>query len=107
MSLELISLGGFTSYPLTLGWITVNTVGHIKRAVVLATIGSVAGLGSVVGSFAFVSTDGPRYLKGYIICLGFLGMSFILTCIYVVGLRCENLARDSGKREHLRARSEN
>jgi hypothetical protein len=89
-----------------LGWVAVNTVGHVKRAVVLATIGSFSGLGSIVGSFAFVSTDGPRYLNGYIISISFLCTGFILTCVYVLGLRWENIARESGKREHLRAVSE-
>jgi hypothetical protein len=102
----LICLGGFTSHPLTLGWVTANTVGHVKRAVTLATIGSIGGLSSFVSSFSFVSTSGSSFHRGYIICLGFLSAAFVLTCVYIVGLKWENMAKDTGKREHLRAIAE-
>jgi hypothetical protein len=73
--------------------------------VTLATIGSISGLSAIVSSFTFVSTNGG-FTRGYIICLGFMGTSFILTCVYIVGLKRENIAKDAGKREHLRAIAE-
>jgi hypothetical protein len=56
-----------------------------------------------ISSFAFISTNSTR---GFIICLSFLGAAFILTCVYVAGLKWENMAKDAGKREHLRAIAE-
>ena len=87
---------------MTLGWVSINTVGHVKRAVALAAVSSLGGISSIIGAFTFISTEAPRYLQGYIICMAFLGMSFFLTCVYVMGLVLENRARDAGKREHLR-----
>lgn len=94
--------GSFSSYPLTLGWVAINTVGHVKRGVALAFVSALGGISSIIGAFTFVASDSPRYLQGYSICVGFLGMSFILTLVYLAGLVIENRARDAGKREHLR-----
>lgn len=72
----------------------------------LATIGSVSSVSAIVSSFTFVSTTSSGIVRGYIICLGFVGASFILTLVYIVGLKWENMAKDAGKREHLRAIAE-
>jgi hypothetical protein len=79
------------------GWIAVNTVGHVKRAITLAAVGSVSGLGAIVSSFAFVSTEAPLYRPGYIICLTFLCVAFALTITYAVSLWLDNRARDAGR----------
>jgi len=92
--------------PLTNGWVVVNTVGHVKRAVVLAVISSVSGLAYIAGAFSFVSTDAPRYITGYMVCEIALGAGFLLSVVYAISLRWENKARDSGRREYLRAISE-
>ena len=82
---------------------TINTVGHVQRAVALAAVSSIGGFSGIIGAFTFISTEAPRYLEGYLICLSFLGASFLLTCVYLMGLIIENRARDAGKREHLRS----
>lgn len=79
-----------------MGWVATNTVGHVQRAVTLAVMGSIGGVGAVVGSFTFVSTEAPAYRPGYIICLAFLGGAFILTVIYTLSLWLDNRARDNG-----------
>ena len=81
---------------------TINTVGHVKRGVSLAVVSALGGISSIIGAFTFVSKDAPRYLKGYSICVGFLGSVIHPHLVYLAGLVIENRARDAGKREHLR-----
>lgn len=103
-----LQLGNVTVTPLLLTWLLNNMGGHVKRSVSSAALLSFANLGGIVASFAFQSSDAPRYLTGYIILVSVLGMTWCLTWVYFLGLRRENKRRDLGKREYLReCRDEN
>ena len=85
-----------------LTWLANNMGGHMNRAVASAAQIAVGNLGGIVSSLAFQAKDAPRYINGYIICISFLCMTWVLTWVYYFGLKRENRLRDEGKREDLR-----
>jgi hypothetical protein len=87
-----------------LTWLANNMGGHTSRAVACAAQISVGNLGGIVSSLAFQTQDAPRYTNGYIICISFLCMTWVLTWVYYWGLRRENGLRDRGGREGRRGR---
>ena len=95
--------GNYTAMPLMLTWMANNMGGHMNRAVASAAQIAVGNLGGIVSSLAFQAKDGPRYVNGYIICISFLCMTWVLTWVYYLGLKWENSARDAGKRDYLRS----
>jgi phosphotransferase system glucose/maltose/N-acetylglucosamine-specific IIC component len=89
--------------PLMLTWMANNMGGSVNRGVGSALQISFGNIGGIVSSLAFQAKDAPRYTNGYIICISFLGMTWLLTFVYYFALKHENAARDGGKRDHLRA----
>ena len=56
--------------------------------------------GSIVATSSFLSTDAPKYVRGYSLSLGFLGLSAICCTFYFIALISENRKRAKGQSEY-------
>ena len=61
---------------------------------------SLGNLGGAVATFGFLSSDAPKYTKGYSLCLGFIAFSAIFSTLYFFALASENRKRAKGLSEH-------
>ncbi|KAH6693511.1 major facilitator superfamily domain-containing protein [Plectosphaerella plurivora] len=78
-----ITTAGTTSaIPVTMAYQSNNIRGQWKRAFSSALVVAISGIGGVVGSFAFRSTDAPRFLPGLSLCLACAAFNIlIVTCL--------------------------
>ncbi len=51
--------------------------------------------GGIVASYVYLTRDGPRYITGHSILIGFVGMAFFLTSFMTLWCRRENARRDA------------
>ena len=54
----------------------------------------------VVSTFSFLASDAPKYVKGYSLSLGFLGLCAISSTLYFFALVYENRKRARGQSEY-------
>ena len=80
--------------PIIIGWFNTNLAGHTRRAVGPAWQVGFGNIGGIIASYAFPAAEGPRYRKGYGLCLGFMLLSICVNSAYFVGLSLENRKRD-------------
>ena len=50
--------------------------------------------GGIVASYVYIARDGPRYITGHSILIGFVGMAFFLTSFMTLWCRRENVRRN-------------
>ncbi|KDQ53669.1 hypothetical protein JAAARDRAFT_182805 [Jaapia argillacea MUCL 33604] len=93
-SLFLSAMGVYTSMPICIGWFNTNLAGHRRRAVGSAWQIGFGNMGGIIAAYIFPSKDGPRYTKGYIICIAFICLSMLASFSYLVGVTAENRRRD-------------
>jgi hypothetical protein len=60
----------------------------------------IGNCGGIVASNIFITAQAPRYPVGYGVSLGMLLMCGLACTVFFYGLKAENKARDSGKRDH-------
>jgi hypothetical protein len=80
-----------------------NIIGHYKRAVTLAALGTFSSTDIFVGAYTFLQSQAPQYVTGYSICIAGYGFAIIFSVLYGVLCWWENRQRDLGKRDYLRA----
>jgi hypothetical protein len=51
--------------------------------------------GGIIASYVYLSRDGPRFITGHSILIGFVGMAFFLTSFMTLWCRKENARRDA------------
>ena len=56
--------------------------------------------GGTIATFMFLAKDAPKYVKGYSLSLGFIGLSAISCTLYFFALASENRKRIRGLSEH-------
>lgn len=71
--LVLAAIGIYTQIPLSMAWNSGNIRSSGKRAVGIAMQVMGGNCGGIVASYVYLSTDGPRYIKGHSILIGFIG----------------------------------
>ncbi|KAG7442850.1 MFS general substrate transporter [Guyanagaster necrorhizus] len=92
-ALFLAASGAYTSMPIIIGWFNTNLAGHTRRAVGSAWQVSFGNIGGIIASFSFPTGDGPKYTKGYAICLAFVCLSMVSSAAYFVAIMVENRRR--------------
>ncbi|CAF1233669.1 unnamed protein product [Adineta steineri] len=75
-------------------FISCNISPHTKRATALAFMISVGNCGGVISGQIYRSQDGPRFILGHAINLGFCVLGLVSVIILFISLRLENLRRD-------------
>lgn len=78
--------GIYPAVALTLSWPAMNVGGQTKRATACALQITIGNLGAVIGTQLYRSTDGPRYLVGHSVALGYLcaNVLVVLTTLLVL-----------------------
>lgn len=90
----LVACGVYPIIPLTLSWVSNNQLGHTKRGVAIAMTSMIAQCFSMLGTQIYKTEDGPRYIKGHVICLVFLSLAGLSAAILRFLLARENRRRD-------------
>ena len=75
-------------------FLSCNISPQTKRATSLAFMISVGNSGGIISGQIYPSEDGPRFILGHAINLGFCILAAICTSILIIGLRLENRRRD-------------
>jgi len=91
----LAAIGIYPQIPLGLAWNSGNIGGSLKRGTGIAMQVMGGNCGGIIASYVYLSRDGPRYVTGHSILIGFVGMAFCLTSFMTVWCRRENARRDA------------
>jgi hypothetical protein len=90
----LAAIGIYPQIPLGLAWNSGNMGGTMKRGVGIAMQVMGMNTGGIISSYVYLSRDGPRYVKGHSILIGFVGLAFFMTLFMTLWCRRENARRD-------------
>ncbi|KAK8083792.1 hypothetical protein PG996_002573 [Apiospora saccharicola] len=89
------AIGIYSQIPLCLAWNGANIGGSLKRGTGIAMQVMGGNCGGIIASYVYLTPDGPRYIKGHSILIGFVAMSFFLTLFMITWFRRENARRDA------------
>lgn len=70
--LVIAAIGIYPQIPLSMAWNSGNIGGSAKRAVGIAMQVMGGNCGGIVASYVYLTADGPRYIKGHSILIGFI-----------------------------------
>ncbi|KAG2214590.1 hypothetical protein INT46_008135 [Mucor plumbeus] len=90
----LVACGIYPIIPLTLSWVSNNQLGHTKRGVAIAMTSMIAQCFSMLGTQIYRTEDSPRYIKGHVVCVVFLGLAGLSAFTLRFLLSRENNRRD-------------
>jgi hypothetical protein len=86
--------------PNTLSWLSNNTEGSLKRAVVLGMVVGWGNLNGVVSSNIFIKSEKPRFYTGHGVVLGYQCLLLTGGTLFMhFALKRENKARRAGLRD--------
>ncbi|KAM7205404.1 high-affinity nicotinic acid transporter [Naviculisporaceae sp. PSN 640] len=91
----LAAIGIYPQIPLGLAWNSGNIGGSLKRGTGIAMQVMGGNCGGIIASYVYLTKDGPRFIKGHSILIGFVGMAFFLTLFMMVWCQRENARRDA------------
>jgi len=96
------AVGIYPTIPNTLAWVSNNTEGSLKRAVVLGMVVGWGNLNGVVSSNIYISSERPRFYTGHGVVLSYQ-VAFLLggSVLMHVLLALENRRRRSGRRDNM------
>ncbi|KAI0127258.1 major facilitator superfamily domain-containing protein [Xylariales sp. AK1849] len=86
--------GIYPAVALVLSWPAINVSGQTKRAIANAMQISIGNCGAVIGTQLYRPADGPRFIVGYSVALGYLLANIVVVTILGLRLRKENKRRD-------------
>lgn len=87
--------GIYPAVALGLSWPAMNVSGQTKRATANGLQITVGNLGAVIGTQLYRSNDGPRYIVGHSVALGYMVGSIVVVTVLWYILRKENKRRDA------------
>ncbi|EUC46303.1 hypothetical protein COCMIDRAFT_93229 [Bipolaris oryzae ATCC 44560] len=90
----LAAIGIYPQIPLGMAWNSGNIGGSLKRGTGIAMQVMGGNCGGIIASYVYVSRDGPRFITGHSILIGFVSMAFFLTFFMSNWFRMENARRD-------------
>ena len=90
----LAAAGIYPAVALTLSWPAMNVSGQTKRATANALQITIGNLGAVIGTQLYRALDGPRYIVGHSVALGYLFLNILVVCTIWLVLKRENTKRD-------------
>ncbi|KAI1801801.1 MFS general substrate transporter [Daldinia bambusicola] len=86
--------GIYPASALVLSWPAINVSGQTKRAIANAMQISIGNLGAVLGTQLYRATDGPRFIVGHSVALGYLVANAVVVTILGIRLKGENERRE-------------
>ncbi|CAN9153473.1 unnamed protein product [Alternaria alternata] len=90
----LAAIGIYPQIPLGMAWNSGNIGGSLKRGTGIAMQVMGGNCGGIIASYVYLSRDGPRFIIGHSILIGFVSMAFFLTFFMSTWCRLENARRD-------------
>ncbi|KAK3317016.1 high-affinity nicotinic acid transporter [Apodospora peruviana] len=90
----LAAIGIYPQIPLGLAWNSGNIGGSLKRGTGIAMQVMGGNCGGIVASYVYLTRDGPRFIPGHSILIGFVSMAFFLTLFMTTWCSRENARRD-------------
>ncbi|ORY24483.1 major facilitator superfamily transporter [Naematelia encephala] len=90
----LVCIGCLPLVPLEIAWNGNNQGGTLKRAVAIALQVGASNSGGIVGSYAFIATESPRYYTGHAVCAGFMGITILFASLSALYIVYQNRKRD-------------
>jgi len=72
----------------------------LRRGVGVAFQIGFGNCGAIIATFSYLAEDAPKFIKGYSISLGFIGLSAVSSILYFFALISENRKRARGLSEH-------
>ena len=72
----------------------------MRRGVGTAFLTGFGNCGGIIATFSFLAKDAPKYVRGYSLSLGSIGLSAICCTLYFLALVSENRKRARGLSEH-------
>jgi len=72
----------------------------LRRGVAIAFQIGFGNCGAIIATFSYMAKDAPRFIRGYTLSLGFLGLSAVSCTLYFFALISENRKRARGLSEH-------
>ena len=94
-ALHLVTSGVYGSMPIIVCWFNLNLGGHHRRSVGSAWQIGFGNIGGIVATYAFLAKDAPKFIPGYGVSLGFVGLSFLSSTLYFFGIMRANKIRRS------------
>ncbi|KAF7518257.1 hypothetical protein G7054_g13519 [Neopestalotiopsis clavispora] len=95
----LAAIGIYPQIPLGMAWNGANIGGSLKRGTGIAMQVMGGNCGGIIASYVYLARDGPRFITGHCILIGFVCMAFFLTLFMTIWCRRENARRDAVARE--------
>lgn len=94
-ALFLIAMGAYTAMPIVVCWFNMNLGGHHRRAVGSAWQVGFGNLGGIIAVYIYQKKDGPRFIPGLSVSLGFTVLSIVACFVY--GFACWKANKDRNK----------
>lgn len=88
-------MGLYSAMPILICWMSLNFSGHTRKSVGTAFVIGFGNIGGIIASFIFPNNEGPRYRKGFGICIGFACVAFATTVAYYAYLKFSNHKKQS------------
>ncbi|KAK2013421.1 major facilitator superfamily transporter [Colletotrichum eremochloae] len=86
--------GIYPAFPGVISWLSNNLSGSYKRSAGMAIQIGVGNLGGAMASNFYRQKDGPRYVLGHALELGFIGLGIIATLVLIFSYIGINKSRD-------------
>ncbi|RYP21222.1 hypothetical protein DL765_002361 [Monosporascus sp. GIB2] len=97
-ALCLVTMGTYGAMPIIVCWFNMNLGGHHRRSIGTAWQVGFGNIGGIIATYSFLSTDAPRFVKGYAIAISFTVLSIIACTIYLISIMAENRKRAKSAR---------
>ncbi|KLU81095.1 high-affinity nicotinic acid transporter [Magnaporthiopsis poae ATCC 64411] len=88
------AIGIYPQIPLGLAWNSGNIGGSLKRGTGIAMQVMGGNCGGIIASYVYLTRDGPRFIIGHSILIGFISMAFFLSGFMSMWCKRENARRD-------------
>ncbi|KAK2765964.1 hypothetical protein FQN54_007479 [Arachnomyces sp. PD_36] len=93
-ALFLVTSGCYSAMPVIVCWFAMNLGGHKRRSVGTAWQIGFGNIGGIIATYSFLKKDGPDYIPGYSICIGFIVLSAASCAAYFLAITIQNRNRD-------------
>lgn len=92
--LVMVISGAYIALPIVICWFNMNLGGHQRRGIGSAWQIGFGNIGGIIASFAFVKSDGPKFVRGYSLCYSFAALTMISCIVYAASCYTQNKKRD-------------
>ncbi|GAA6007931.1 hypothetical protein JCM11491_006544 [Sporobolomyces phaffii] len=89
-----VVVAGYSAIPLIISWQASNVATESQKAAVLGSLNSIGQCLSVLAAFSFPKKEGPHYVKGVSLNIGFQALGLFIALGMTTYYRLENRRRD-------------